>query len=78
MKDLNGLLKESDYVICVLPGTGETRHILGKAQFSAMKKTARFISMGRGSVVDEAALADALKSGRIAGAALDVFEKAMS
>jgi len=73
--NIGDVLADADYVISVLPATKETRHMLNEAAFSKMKKTARLVNMGRGTVVDEAALAEALKSGKIAGAALDVFEK---
>ncbi|KAJ1622241.1 D-isomer specific 2-hydroxyacid dehydrogenase [Pavlovales sp. CCMP2436] len=68
------VFEESDYVVCTLPGTPGTFHFCGGAEFGAMKKDAVFISLGRGSAVDEAALAAALLSGQIAGAACDVFE----
>ena len=64
----------ADFVIDVLPGTVSTRHAFDEAVFASMKPTARFINVGRGSTVDEAALADAVREGRLAGAALDVFE----
>lgn len=68
------LFSRSDFVVCSLPGTPETRHFCGSLEFATMKETAVFISIGRGVCVDEAALCEALRSGRIAGAALDVFE----
>ena len=68
------LLEQSDFVVCTLPGTAETRHFMSSAEFAAMKSDAIFISMGRGVAVDEAALHRALTTGQIAGAALDVFE----
>ncbi|WOZ77645.1 glyoxylate/hydroxypyruvate reductase GhrB [Kosakonia sacchari] len=73
--DLETLLKESDFVCLVLPLTDETHHLIGKAQFEMMKKSAIFINAGRGPVVDEAALIDALKNGEIHAAGLDVFEQ---
>jgi len=73
--DLDTLLKESDFVCLVLPLTDETHHLIGKAQFEMMKKSAIFINAGRGPVVDEAALIDALKNGEIHAAGLDVFEQ---
>jgi len=73
--DLETLLKESDFVCLVLPLTEETHHLIGKAQFEMMKKSAIFINAGRGPVVDEAALIDALKNGEIHAAGLDVFEQ---
>lgn len=65
--------KQADFVVCSLPGTPHTENNVSTEQFAAMKDSGVFISIGRGSVVDEAALLDALKSGKIAGAALDVF-----
>ena len=71
--DLNDVLGDADYVIGILPLTEATRNAFGAAQFAAMKPTARFINMGRGPSVDEAALNAALEAGEIAGAGLDVF-----
>ena len=68
------LLAESDFVVSVLPGTSETVDFFGPAEFDAMKTDAAFISVGRGLVVDEEALASALQAGSIRGAALDVFK----
>lgn len=73
--DLDTLLKESDFVCLVLPLTEETHHLIGKAQFAMMKKSAIFINAGRGPVVDENALVEALQNGEIHAAGLDVFEK---
>jgi len=67
------LLAESDYVVSALPGTPETTNFCGEKEFSAMKKTAVFINIGRGVTVDEKALCTALNSEEIRGAALDVF-----
>ena len=64
---------DADWVIGVLPGTEETRTFFDAEFFAAMKPTARFINIGRGMSVDEAALLNALETGAIAGAALDVF-----
>ena len=75
MEELEECLKRADIVAAVLPGTPETRHLMGKAQFAAMKKTAYFLNAGRGNSVDTDALYDALESGEIAGAALDVMEE---
>jgi phosphoglycerate dehydrogenase-like enzyme len=71
--DLNDVLGDADYVIGILPLTEATQNAFGAAQFAAMKPTARFINMGRGPSVDEAALDAALEAGEIAGAGLDVF-----
>lgn len=69
------VFRNSDYVICSLPGGAATYHTCGAAEFAAMKPSGVFISMGRGSCVDEEALVETLRAGKIAGAALDVFEK---
>ncbi|MGB5067050.1 MAG: hydroxyacid dehydrogenase [Albidovulum sp.] len=71
--DLHGLLVQSDFVSlhCTLNAT--TRHIIGAAEFAAMKPTAFLINSSRGALVDEAALVAALTEGKIAGAGLDVF-----
>ncbi|MGG7449068.1 glyoxylate/hydroxypyruvate reductase GhrB [Kosakonia oryzendophytica] len=73
--DLETVLKESDFVCVVLPLTEETHHLIGEKQFAMMKKSAIFINAGRGPVVDEAALVDALHNDEILAAGLDVFEK---
>jgi D-3-phosphoglycerate dehydrogenase len=69
----DGVLAGSDYVSLHLPLTAETNGLLGAAQFDKMKPGARLVCAARGGVVDEAALRTALDSGRVAGAALDVF-----
>jgi glyoxylate reductase len=71
---LERLLKESDFLSLHVPLTSDTRHLIDETALRAMKKTAYLINTSRGPVVDEAALARALKEGRLAGAALDVFE----
>jgi phosphoglycerate dehydrogenase-like enzyme len=72
---LEELLRVSDYVLVNCPLTPQTRGLLGKPQFALMKPDAMLINTARGPIVDESALIDALQTGRIAGAALDVFEK---
>ncbi len=67
---------EADYLINVLPGSEENRGIFSRAVLTAMKPDAFFINVGRGETVDEAALIEALRSKRIAGAGLDVFQNA--
>jgi phosphoglycerate dehydrogenase-like enzyme len=67
------LLKESDYVVIAAPATAETRHLIGEAELKAMKPQSVLINVGRGWSIDEEALASALESDRIRGAALDVF-----
>lgn len=68
------VFRQSDHVICSLPGGASTRHACGRAEFAVMRPSAVFISLGRGSSVDEEALLEVLQSHRIAGAALDVFD----
>jgi phosphoglycerate dehydrogenase-like enzyme len=72
--DLHSALGEADYVAFTLPGTPETRRLLDAEAIAAIKPGAYFANVGRGSVVDEAALVEALESGHLSGAALDVFE----
>jgi glyoxylate reductase len=69
------LLRESDFVVLSIPLTEETRHLIGAAELALMKPTAFLVNVARGPVVDEAALGEALRSKRIAGAGLDVFEE---
>jgi glyoxylate reductase len=71
---LNQLLAESDFVSLHSPLTPETHHQIGARELKLMKKTAFLINTARGPIVDEAALLRALKTRRIAGAGLDVFE----
>ena len=68
------LMKRSDYLAVSAPLTKETRAMIGEAEFKAMKHTAVVINVGRGPVIDERALIEALKARRIRGAALDVFD----
>jgi phosphoglycerate dehydrogenase-like enzyme len=72
---MNELLSQSDYVVVAAPLTEETRGLINAERLAAMRSDAYLINVGRGSQVDEVALADALQNRRIAGAALDVFEK---
>ncbi len=73
--DLLSLLGEADVVTLHVPLTPQTRRLIGERELAAMKRTALLINTARGAVVDEAALARALHQGRLAGAALDVFEQ---
>ncbi|MFH2111305.1 MAG: D-2-hydroxyacid dehydrogenase [Candidatus Bathyarchaeota archaeon] len=72
---LDTLLAESDFVTVHVPLLPQTRHMISAAQFNKMKKGSYIINAARGGVVDEAALKAALDAGRLAGAALDVFEQ---
>ena len=72
---LHYLLRESDYIVVALPLTSETQHLIGKKEFAIMKRTATIINIGRGQILDEKELVKTLKSGRIKGAGLDVFEE---
>ena len=73
--DLDTLLRESDFVSVHVPLMKETVHLINQERLRLMKKTAYVINNSRGPVVDEKALYDALKGGKIAGAGLDVFEQ---
>jgi len=72
--ELLDALSDADVVVNALPLTDATRHLLDARAFAAMRPTARLVNVGRGATVDEGALVEALREGRIAGAALDVFE----
>jgi D-3-phosphoglycerate dehydrogenase len=73
--ELKEVLAQSDYITVHTPLTQETRHMISTKEFSKMKKGVRLINCARGGIVDEAALVEAVKEGKVAGAALDVFEK---
>lgn len=73
VKDLLELCKRADYLTVHVPKSAETFGMIGKAQFAAMKPTARVINAARGGIIDPEALLAALKEERIAGAALDVY-----
>jgi len=68
------LLRRSDVVTVHIPYTGETHHMIGEKELQLIKKGAYFVNTSRGAIVDEKALINALKSGRMGGAALDVYE----
>jgi len=72
--DLESIVSQSDVIVVTAALTPETRHLIGKAQFKSMKKSAILINISRGPIVDEEALVSALTHGEIAGAGLDVFE----
>ncbi|MDR1541522.1 MAG: hydroxyacid dehydrogenase [Clostridiales bacterium] len=73
--DLDDLLRKSDIVSLHLPLTDDTKHLINKEKLALMKKTAVLINQARGPVVDSSALAEALNSGSIAAAAIDVFDQ---
>jgi len=70
-----GLFERSDFVVCALPGTPSTANFVDESCFSSMKKSGVFISIGRGTCVDEDALIKALRAKSILGAAIDVFQE---
>lgn len=72
-ESLNSLMSVSDYIVCSTPSTVETRGMVDAEAFQSVKENAVFINLGRGPVVDELAMIQALKSGKLKGAALDVF-----
>lgn len=74
-RGLTSLLEESDFVVLAVPLTAETHHLIGERELALMKREAILVNVARGPVVDEAALAQALKARRIQAAALDVFER---
>src|SRR5258708_5332212 len=71
---LQEALPGADYVLICAPETVETKHLIGAAEIARMKRGARLINVGRGSLLDEAALVEALESGALGGAALDVAQ----
>ncbi len=72
--DFKEILKQSDYITLHTPITDETKYMFSDEEFAQMKQGVRIINCARGGIVDEAALARAIESGKVAGAALDVFE----
>jgi D-3-phosphoglycerate dehydrogenase len=75
MPQLNDVLKEADYVSLHLPLNDKTRNMINADQLSQMKKSAFIINTSRGGIINEDALANALKEGKIAGAGIDVFSQ---
>ena len=71
--ELNHFLEQADFVVAVLPDTPQTSRLMNAQRFAAMKPTAVFINIGRGNLVDELALEQALRQGQLAAAMLDVF-----
>ncbi len=74
-KPLDDLLRESDIIVLASPLTEETKGMIGRRELSLMKDGAYLVNVGRGELVDLEALIDSLESGKLAGAALDVFPK---
>lgn len=74
-RELDELLAESDFVCVTVPLTAETERLIGAQQFALMKRSAIFINIARGKVIDESALINALENGVIKAAGLDVFEQ---
>ena len=74
LTDLDSLVAQADFVTLHVPLTPQTHHLINRERLGRMKPNARIINVARGGVIDEAALAEAVAAGRLAGAALDVFE----
>jgi D-3-phosphoglycerate dehydrogenase / 2-oxoglutarate reductase len=72
--DLDALLPRCDFLTVHVPGGEETKNLIGAAQIAKMKRGVRLINCARGGIINEAALAEALQSGHVAGAAVDVFD----
>ncbi|MFH1457603.1 MAG: phosphoglycerate dehydrogenase [Candidatus Omnitrophota bacterium] len=75
LMELKDTLENSDYITVHTPLTEETKHMISTQEFAMMKKGVRVINCARGGIIDELALVAAIKEGKVAGAALDVFEK---
>lgn len=74
IEDLDQLLPQADFITMHMPLTPETKHMLDERRLALLKKGARVVNCARGGLIDEAALKDALESGHVAAAALDVYE----
>ena len=73
--ELDALLPDTDILVLALPATGATKNILSAERIALLPRRAYGVNVGRGSAIDQTALVDALNAGRIAGAALDVFQR---
>jgi gluconate 2-dehydrogenase len=73
-RELEPLLREADHVVLVVPYSAQTHHLIGARELGWMKPGATLVNIARGGIVDDAALAAALREGRIAAAGLDVYE----
>jgi len=74
VEELPRLLPRADWLVLAAPLTSETRQLIGREELALLRPGARIVNVGRGKLIDEAALVAAIESGRVAGAALDVFE----
>ena len=74
LRDLRSMLEIADFIVIAAPDTAETRHLIGESDLQSMKDVAFLINVARGSLVDTSALIQALESGKLAGAGLDVTE----
>jgi len=74
LKDLHRLLPKADFVVVATPLTPETRHVIGAAEIALLKPGTGLVNIGRGPVLDQAAVEKALRSGQLSGAILDVFD----
>lgn len=74
-EDLDSVLEQSDYLVLILPLTRSTKHLLGAREIGLMKPSAVLINVARGQMIDDDALMQALREGKLAGAALDVFSQ---
>ncbi|MGZ5871905.1 MAG: NAD(P)-dependent oxidoreductase [Bradyrhizobium sp.] len=74
MTNFEDVIANSDYVMLALPLTADTRHIVNSRTIASMKRGARLVNPARGSLVDEAAVADAIARGQLSGYAADAFE----
>ena len=75
VSELDGVLPDTDLLVMALPGTADTAKLMDARRLALLPETAYLVNVGRGSTLDQAALASMLASGRLAGAALDVFQK---
>lgn len=74
-EQLHEMLSEAEVLVIAMPGTPLTKNMIGASELAIMKKSAFLVNLARGSIVDEAAMIDALRSGQLSGAALDVFQQ---
>ncbi|MDD5669735.1 MAG: phosphoglycerate dehydrogenase [Candidatus Omnitrophica bacterium] len=75
VSELMDLLKNADFITVHTPLTEDTKHMISKNEFAVMKKGVRIVNCARGGIIDEKALVEAIQEGKVAGAAIDVFEK---